>query len=39
MIATVFDGFLRAHERDTDEEKVKDIEPGIRRISGFVGGY
>ncbi|CAD8194518.1 unnamed protein product [Paramecium octaurelia] len=38
-ISTIFDGFLRAHERDTDEEKVKDIEPGIRRISGVVGGY
>ncbi|CAD8190588.1 unnamed protein product [Paramecium pentaurelia] len=39
IIDNIFDGFLRAHERDTDEEKVKDIEPGIRRISGMVGGY
>ncbi|CAD8113581.1 unnamed protein product [Paramecium sonneborni] len=38
-IDKIFDGFLRAHERDTDEEKVKDIEPGIRRISGTVAGY
>ncbi|CAD8199562.1 unnamed protein product [Paramecium octaurelia] len=38
-IDNIFNGFLRAHERDTDEEKVKDIEPGIRRISGIVGGY
>ncbi|CAD8129867.1 unnamed protein product [Paramecium sonneborni] len=38
-INKIFDGFLRAHERDTDEEKVKDIETGIRRISGFVADY
>ncbi|CAD8122197.1 unnamed protein product [Paramecium sonneborni] len=38
-INKIFDGFLRAHERDTDEEKVKDFEIGIRRISGVVAGY
>ncbi|CAD8204000.1 unnamed protein product [Paramecium pentaurelia] len=38
-IKTILDGLLTAHQRDTDDEVIKDIEPGIIRRSGEVAGY